>query len=119
MEGLTGREGISRLDRWSERRRKLRIPGPFAVRVRGKDSSGVNFDTHSALDNLSSGGLYLRLEHCVREAAKLFFLIQFSNAGSPGIPGLRVAACGLVRRIEPQTDGRSGVGVEFLRYRML
>jgi hypothetical protein len=80
---------------------------------------GEDFDLEAMLDNLSARGLYLRLEHQVQKAAELSFLIRLPPGVGPGEPGMRVAASGIVRRVELRDDETFGVGVEFTRYRQL
>jgi hypothetical protein len=44
-----------------ERRRHPRLSEPFPARVRHVDASGQAFESATALDNLSAGGLDVRL----------------------------------------------------------
>jgi hypothetical protein len=101
----------------SERRSKLRIQGPLPVRVRGVDEGGRPFDTVGVLDDLGVGGLRMRLECRVTSAARLFFIIQSPTPPGADAPGMRVAARGVARRIEPGASGSCGIGVQFERYR--
>jgi hypothetical protein len=95
-----------------DRRIKPRISNPFAVVVRGVDVSGRAFQSETVLDNLSAGGLYVRLEREVSISSRLFIVIRFTAR-------LRVALSGVVLRKEPLGDGRSGVAVRIGRYRFL
>ena len=103
----------------ADRRRKPRIHGPFAARVRGVDGRGDSFEVEAVLDNLSAGGLYIRLRQQVEEGVQLFILLQLATRLMPGTKGLRVAAHGRVVRSEPQPDGARGIAVVFERYRHL
>lgn len=103
----------------SDRRRRPRIEGPFSARARGIDSNGAEFDIETALDNLSAGGLHVRLMRPVSRQTKLFFIIQLPAAPGAGKPGMRVATHGVVRRVERLADGSCGLGVEFKKYREL
>ncbi len=105
--------------RVADRRRKPRIQEPFAARIRGVDGKGDSFEAEAVLDNLSAGGLYLRLRRNVKEGLPLFILLQLATRLMPGTKGLRVAAHGRVLRSEPQPDGACGVAVVFERYHYL
>ncbi len=102
-----------------ERRGKLRIQGPIPARVRGIDAGGKSFDIAAKLDNLSAGGLHVRLERRIKSAARLFFLIRIPAQHDADAPGLLVAARGVARRVETGINGKCGLGVEFQRYRQL
>ena len=100
-----------------ERRSKPRIKRPFAVTVRGVDADNVAFEVDAVLDNLSTGGLYIRLGRDVAQGAKLFALICFS-ASTQDQAAVRIAIRGVVLRTEPQPDQGPGVAVGFTRYRL-
>ena len=96
----------------TDRRIKPRIANPFAAVVRGVDVSGRAFQSDTVLDNLSAGGLYVRLEGEVPISSRLFIVIRCTAR-------LRVALSGVVSRREPLGDGRSGVAVRIGRHRFL
>jgi hypothetical protein len=99
-------------DSANDRRIQPRITNPFAVVVRGVDVSGAAFETAAVLENLSAGGLYLRLEREVPVRSRLFVVIRFAAQ-------LRVAVSGVVLRRELLGEGRSGVAVRIGRHRFL
>ena|SRR6266571_2551544 len=103
----------------ADRRRKPRIQEPFSARVRGVDGRGDPFEAEAALDNLSAGGLYMRLKRHVEEGLPIFIFLQLATRLMPESKGLRVAAHGRVLRSELQPDGACGVAVVFERYRNL
>jgi len=103
----------------ADRRRKPRIDEPFAARVRGVDGRGNSFEAEAVLDNLSAGGLYMRLKRHVGEGLQLFVFLQLATRLMPETKGLRIAAHGRVVRSEPQPDGACGVAVVFERYHYL
>jgi len=105
--------------RVADRRRKPRIHEPFGARVRGIDGRGDPFEAEAVLDNLSAGGLYLRLKRHVEEGLPIFIFLQLATRLMPGSKGLRVAAHGRVLRSEPGPDGACGVAVVFERYHYL
>lgn len=102
-----------------ERRRHPRLYEHFPTRVRSVDASGTAFQADTVLNDVSAGGLCVRLVQCVASGATLFAVVRFSTAGDPAAPAPRVAVRGVVLRVEPQPDGRWGVGVQITRHRFL
>ena len=100
-------------------RTKPRIYEPFPAKVRGVDTNGEPFRIETVIDNLSTGGVYLRLAQPVEQGAKLFIMIRLSTAKSDEMPAPRVAARGVVLRAEPQPDGVYGLAIAFTRHRFL
>jgi PilZ domain len=107
----------SQLAATPEQRRQPRIDVAFRTTVRGVDEQGHRFEEQTQLDNLSAGGLYLRLLHSVAPDARLFVAFRFAEESDA--PALRVAVHGLVRRVERQADGRSGVALMFQHHRIV
>jgi hypothetical protein len=102
-----------------ERRRHVRIDGPFPAIIRSRDSSNNAFEVNTLLNNLSAGGFYLRLEQRLEPGIKLFAVINLSNPLALKTLVPRVAVRGTVQRVELQSDGQWGVGVRFTRHRFL
>src|SRR5207247_8661738 len=102
-----------------ERRRKPRIHEPFPARVRGIDWRGDPFEVEAVLDNLSAGGLYVRLKRRTEDGAKLFVLFRLATRLAPDAKGLRVAARSRVLRSEPLPDGAFGIAVVFEHHHYL
>ena len=48
------------------RRRNLRINAHFPVRVRGISPTGKRLEFETELENLGSGGLFMRAQHDIR-----------------------------------------------------
>lgn len=107
------RAGAVNVKHKPERRVKPRIQGPISAHVKGAAADGGAFDLEASLDNLSTGGLYVRLDRPVLAAAELSFIIRLPSASGSGAPGMRFAARGVVRRVEACPDGLYGLGVEF------
>ena len=105
----------------TERRRKQRMKCSYPALVRGHDAWGDRFENEGVLDDLSSGGLRLRLRDILPRNSRLFIVVQF--APSSEIKSTRlvqgIAACGVVQRVELLPDGVSALGVEFRRYRFV
>lgn len=102
-----------------ERRRHLRLYEPFPLLVRGVDASGEAFEIDTVLDNFSAGGLYMHLRRCVEPGTKLFAVTRLSTGPLSGALAPCIAVYGVVRRVEPQPNGRYGVGMAFTRHRFL
>jgi hypothetical protein len=94
-----------------------RIYQSFLIQVRGKFESGEKFKIDTVLDDLSSGGLYLRLPEKVRPGTRLFAVVRIST--NPDVRAPRVAVVGEVTRSEPLPGGAWGLGVAFKRHRFL
>ncbi len=94
-----------------ERREESRLQGPIPVYVRGKTETGQVFRTHTLIDNVSQGGLYLQLPYTVLPGSGLFAYTKLPS-------GARLAARGCVLRTESKSHGLSGVAVSFKCTRM-
>jgi hypothetical protein len=81
--------------------------------VQGIDTDGREFDFEAMVGNMSATGLYVRLARRVEKSAKLSFLIRLPPGTVVGDAGVRLAASGIVRRVEPCADDTCGLGVEF------
>ncbi|PYV83546.1 MAG: hypothetical protein DMG05_25950 [Acidobacteria bacterium] len=98
-----------------ERRNKPRLYESFPIKVRGINRSGLPFETDTLIENLSASGLYMSLREDVTQGSNLFVVIKFSTVK----PGPRVAASGVVLRVEPKPNDYSGVAVAIRRCRFL
>ena len=95
----------------AERRRYARSRIPFYVTVGGTDADGEEVEDAAILHNISQGGLYIRVPHCLSEGADVSCLISFADGA--GGPQLRVR--GRVLRVEVRTLGVCDMAVEFTR----
>jgi PilZ domain-containing protein len=102
-----------------ERRNKPRIQEKFPATVRGVDTSGHPFKTETELENLSAGGVYLRVANAVENGMRLSIVVLLTKALCEKSSSAQMAAHGVVLRSEPQLDGSCGLGVVFTRYRFL
>ena len=100
-----------------ERRAGARVQLPFPVTVRGIDAIGEPLDIDTVLDNVSRGGLYVRIPRRIEPGAQLAVGIRVSGPCEEG-PAARVATRGVVLRVESKPDGDHGLAVEFTRYRV-
>ena len=94
-----------------ERRIKPRIYRPFHAMVRGVNAGGEAFEASTVLDNMSSGGLYLRVEQNVMQGAEISVIIRLSTKTTDPIPVANVAVEGVVVRNDVQPSGLYGLGI--------
>jgi c-di-GMP-binding flagellar brake protein YcgR len=102
-----------------ERRSNTRVSVPYNARIRAVDAAGRPFREDTHLDDLSVGGLYLRLTRKVPKGSTVTVAVRLSTVPPQQAPALRLAARGTVLRTEEQPDGTWGVAVEFKRRRIL
>ena len=102
-----------------ERRRKVRVYEPFPAKVEGTDADGNSFEIETVLYDLSAGGTRLRMPRQVAEGEKLSLSLTVPAASEGELKGLRVAAYGIVRRVDPLPNGLLSLAVEFTRFRIL
>ena len=100
-----------------ERRAKPRVQEPFPVTVRGVDATGARLDIDTALDNVSGGGLYVRIPRLIQPGAELVVGIRLSGPGAWQSTA-RVATRGVVLRVDAKPNREHGVAVTFTRYRV-
>ena len=102
-----------------ERRRFARINEPVEATVKGTDSAGKAFIHKAILANISAGGLSLQIPHQVHAGDRMDFVVRLCLAGRPGVRAPVIAAQGLVRRAERQSDGLCAVAAEFIDHRFI
>ena len=102
-----------------ERRSHFRLYAPFSLTVCGKDANGEAFRIATVLENISAGGLYVRLERRVEVGARVFTVVHFTADQTDMVPGPHVAMRGVVVRTEPLLQDMWGVAVAFTRQRFL
>ena len=108
--------GLSNLF-WGERRASPRVGHPFALTLRTVDAMGEALHIETVLDNISARGIFVRLVRPVALGARLSTVIRLSDV--PGEACARVAARGVVKRVERTADGQYGIAVAFERHRMI
>jgi PilZ domain-containing protein len=103
----------------SDRRRSLRASVHYHGRVRTVDVNGDKFKTDVTVDNMSAGGLYLRLPREVRQGSQTCVALRLSTDLADVSRKSVVAMRGVALRGEPKSDGTWGIAVAFTRYRVL
>ena len=103
-----------------ERRVSARIDAPYPMRVSSVDSEGQKFKEDALLENLSGGGLYVRLRRKLVVGLSVSVAVRLSTVPARELPAVRLAARGIVSRVEPaHVDGRCGTAIEFQHRRIL
>jgi hypothetical protein len=102
-----------------ERRGKPRVATPFPATVRGVNASGEAFETNTHLNDLSGGGLNLRLPQPVNQGAKLFIIMWLGPSPGRDAETPRLAVRARVVRIEPESNGAYGAALAVTSYRFL
>jgi hypothetical protein len=99
----------------AERRVKPRIRQPFPARVCGVDSEDCPFDLNVGLENISSGGIYLRFSRLLKLGDELSLVVRFSNGQQGAAAALRTR----VVRVDPGVDGLYGIAMAIQRYEFI
>lgn len=102
-----------------ERRAVSRIEIPFPATVRCVDVDDQPFEEHTVLDNLSSGGLYLRLARPVKHGARLFVLFRLSVVPGAQASAAYIALHGVALRVEPRPGGVFGTAIRLIHHRFI
>lgn len=84
------------------------------ITVEAVDSSGVPFQEKTVLKNLSAGGIYFSLSKRIRTGTRIRAFIETANANGSIV---RLAAHGVVLRIEPWLDGTTRYAARLTRCR--
>jgi hypothetical protein len=100
-----------------ERRASPRTRTAFVVTIRGVDAHGRALDVDTMLDNLSGSGLYVRIPRRVERGEVVAVGIRFAEAGTLDRVA-RVAARGVVVRVDPTPDGAFGLAIAFTKTRV-
>ena len=102
-----------------ERRGTARIYEAFPVKVSGTDASRQAIEADVLHENLSASGLFLYLPQKVEQGGNLSVIVHLSTDPPGEGAAARVAADGVVVRVEPRADGYYGLAVAFQRHSFL
>ena len=72
-----------------QRRNQIRVYSDFQVYVHGKTAMGKDFKIHTRIDDISYGGIYLRLPYKQFVGSKLFTFVKVPS-------GARIASFGRI-----------------------
>jgi hypothetical protein len=97
----------------SERRDAERIFIPFPAVVEGIDADGNSFKVNTVLDNLSKGGLYLRMVPRVNLGSRLSVIFRLSASVESEATSAKIAIKGEVMRIEKKVGGACGIALKY------
>ena len=84
-----------------ERRLSPRVEAAYPVRLKGIESGGRRFKEETLVENLSSGGLYLRLIGLCPIGSDVALVARLSITPEEIATGVRLAARGTVLRVDP------------------
>jgi PilZ domain len=97
----------------TDRRRAERILIPFPAVVEGVDHSGAGFKVNTVLDNLSKGGLYLRMIPSVDVGTKLNVIFRLSASVETEASSTKIEIKGEVMRVDRKEGGACGVALKY------
>lgn len=100
---------------FQERRAKPRIRQAFPTQVCGVDSEGRPFDLNVGLEDISSGGVYLRIPRTLKSGDELNLVVRFSNRHEGATAAIRAS----VLRVDPGLDGLNGIAMAIHRYEFI
>ncbi|EKE74975.1 hypothetical protein [Gallaecimonas xiamenensis] len=95
-----------------ELRQAARLKGAFLVQIRGLDPLGQPFNLTSLADNIGAGGLYMQLPLPLAVGAYALVAVQLDRR-------LMMVARSQVLRSEPRAHGLHGLGMGFVKTRLL
>ena len=98
-------------------RDKPRIKVSFPARLRTVETAGEVLEMDGQVENVSSGGLYLRLPRSLGQTTKVNVVFRFSHGSDEPTPAPRVAVRGTVLRTDELPDGSCGIALAFRRYK--
>ncbi len=99
-----------------DRRAHPRINKPFPARAWAEDAAGNPFNLDCVLDNISAGGLYVRMPRQMQLGSEIRFVVRLS---SPTEAVVTAALFGTVVRDDPGSDGQHGIATSINRYESL
>lgn len=102
-----------------ERRQFGRLYQTFPARVRGVAKTGETFSLDTTVDNMSAGGVFLRMPMEIDPEPLLHAVIVLKNPDSFSPHPPRLLLTGKVLRTERLPDEKFGVAVELKNYRFL
>lgn len=83
------------------------------------DTEGHKFKDYVVLENISTGGLYVRLPQRLRPGLMLFIAVRLSLQPEWQVSAQYLVARGKVAQVEPQADGSNRIAVAFTRCRFI
>lgn len=94
-----------------ERRYDARMHIPLHVKVCGTSAANEAFEFEGVVDNISRGGLYVRINERLDVGAKLLIFVRPLGVEDETESTPFGIMRGVVKRVEPQPDGFSGLGI--------
>lgn len=104
---------------FTERRAKPRVSCSYPALLRGRSSTGMQYEARAVLTNLSASGMYLLTHRAARLREQVQITVRLSTAPLQHQVVPSIAATGSVVRVEHRPDGSYGVAVLLHSYRFL
>lgn len=102
-----------------ERRCTPRLVASFPAAIVGAGAADGVFKVSTELDNISAGGLYLKVGRRVERGATLLVVVHLCAAGRETHDTARVAIDGLVLRSDAHAGGYCGLAIKITNHRFL
>ena len=103
----------------TERRAHPRLAARFPALVRWRPGVGAPLEVEALLEDISRGGVRLRLGRRLEPGMRLLALVRFTSAPTVEGSGALVAVRGRVLRVEPGPGGGCEAAVAITRYSFL
>jgi hypothetical protein len=116
---VDNKKGNRNLQRDGERRRQLRISVPFPIAVRGFSPEGERVQFETEMDNLSTGGIFLRTRNAIQDWDRLTVVMRLAMTKDEEMPAPVVVARGEILRMEPGCADGTGFAVALKARRFL
>jgi hypothetical protein len=100
-------------------REKQRIKVSLPARLRTVETAGEVLEMVGEVENVSSGGLYLRLPRSLVQNTKVNVVFRLPHGSDEATPAPGVALLGTVLRTDELPDGSCGIALTFRRHRVL
>lgn len=100
-----------------ERRGEPRMKLSMSVKVCGTDLLQRTFETDGLLENISTGGLYVKFDEQVEIGSKLLIFVRPLSVSIETETTPFGVVRGIVTRVEPPVDGFAGVGIRITHRR--
>lgn len=100
------------------RRKSSRLCEGFPVVLRGLNTLGEPFERRTYLVNLSAGGMYFSLSDEIPLGGDVYAVVELGKTSMGSRSSARVAAQGVVVRVESWMDGTHGFAVKFTKHQV-
>jgi hypothetical protein len=99
-------------------RDKPRMIVSLPARLRTAETVGEVLEMDGHVENVSSGGLYVRLPRSLGQNTKVNVVFLLSHGSDEATPAKRILVRGTVLRTDDLPDGSCGIALAFRRYKV-